>query len=143
MEKYVIEIEAPDGFEKRLPNLKRYLRKKLLCKYRISHTRANGKQIIVKSKNFQGSHSSTSESKPNESDRRPSGIKKLMIKCPFCDGNNENATLVCNSAANEYFVYCDNCGIETADVFLNPEHAIKFFSQGKNVAITRSDLKKC
>lgn len=62
MEKYVIEIEAPEGFEKRLPNLKRYLRKKLLCEYRISYTRANGKQIIVKSKNHQGSHSSTSES---------------------------------------------------------------------------------
>lgn len=61
MNKYTIQIIVPNETVKKLPRLKMYLRKKLLCEYEITHTRADGKKEIRRSKNYNElSHSSTS-----------------------------------------------------------------------------------
>ena len=52
--------------------------------------------------------------------------------CPFCDGiNEENAVVVKDEQAQEYFVYCEKCMIETIESYKSRKSAIKAFADGK------------
>lgn len=59
-------------------------------------------------------------------------IYREEIQCPFCEGENKNATVICDVSAKEHFVYCNTCGIETVDVYKTKSAAIKAFTAGKN-----------
>lgn len=60
-------------------------------------------------------------------------------KCPFCEGENENARIFEDRKNKEYFVYCPVCGIETTDVFSSKAKAVKAFLEGKTKSITEKE----
>lgn len=62
--------------------------------------------------------------------------KETKAKCPFCEGENENARIYEDAENKEYFVYCPVCGIETIRTYKNKTKAIKAFAAGENKGIT-------
>lgn len=58
-------------------------------------------------------------------------FKEVKTKCPFCDGDNENAIIFTDKPNKEYFVYCEKCKIETIDTYKSKAEALKAFSEGK------------
>lgn len=77
------------------------------------------------------------ETPTNEKKQGPTETK---IKCPFCEGENENARIFEDRENKEFFVYCPVCGIETKDVFGSRAKAVKAFSEGKTKKITGSEV---
>ena len=61
---------------------------------------------------------------------------ETKAKCPFCEGENQNARIYEDKKNKEFFVYCPVCGIETADVFNSKAKAVKAFSEGETKNIT-------
>lgn len=64
-------------------------------------------------------------------------------KCPFCEGENENARIYADTVNKEYFVYCPVCGIETINTYTSKAGALKAFSEGKNKGITEPKEPTC
>lgn len=68
-------------------------------------------------------------------------ITEEHIQCPFCNGENKNAVVFFNEPSKEYFVYCETCGIETANTYRTKAAAIKAFSHGINKIVTGGQRK--
>ena len=62
------------------------------------------------------------------------------MKCPFCEGENNNARVYEDKQNKEYFVYCPKCGIETKDTFTSKAKAVKAFTEGKTKKVTGSEV---
>lgn len=62
------------------------------------------------------------------------------MKCPFCEGKNNNARVYEDKQNKEYFVYCPKCGIETKDTFTSKAKAVKAFTEGKTKKVTESEV---
>lgn len=62
------------------------------------------------------------------------------MKCPFCEGENNNARIYEDKQNKEYFVYCAECGIETKDTFTSKAKAIKAFEEGKTKKIAGNEV---
>ena len=65
------------------------------------------------------------------------GSTEKKIQCPFCEGENRNATIYEDKKNNEFFIYCLACGIETIDTFNSEAKALKAFSEGKTKNIAK------
>lgn len=76
------------------------------------------------------------EAQKTEKNRR---ITETKTKCPFCEGENENARIFVGRENKEFFVYCPVCGIETTDVFSSKAKAVKAFLEGKTKSITEKE----
>ena len=64
---------------------------------------------------------------------------ETKTKCPFCEGENENAIIYADNENKEFFVYCQKCGIETKDVFSSKAKALKAFSDGKTKSVVEKE----
>lgn len=76
------------------------------------------------------------EAQKTEKNRR---ITETKTKCPFCEGENENARIFEDRKNKEYFVYCPVCGIETIGTFDSKTKAQKAFLEGKTKNITEKE----
>ena len=71
------------------------------------------------------------ESKKSESKIRPI---ISQASCPHCNlKNNKNAVIYADVTNKEYFVYCDNCKIETVDTYSSKNKALKAFRDGQTI----------
>lgn len=78
--------------------------------------------------------------KAEKTKKTPEAEKKLSfvetkVKCPFCEGENQNARIFEDKENKEFFEYCPVCGIETTNVFTSKAKAVKAFSDGKTKKI--------
>lgn len=80
-----------------------------------------------------------SNEKTGEAPEAGKNMSFTGTKCPFCEGENENARIFEDRKNKEYFVYCPVCGIETTDVFSSKAKAVKAFLEGKTKSITEKE----
>ena len=69
----------------------------------------------------------------------PAYVEK-STNCPFCGGDNKNATIFEDKENKEFFVYCKKCGIETEKTYKTAARAIAAFTEGKNRKISGSEV---
>lgn len=69
----------------------------------------------------------------------PAYVEK-STHCPFCGGDNKNATIFEDKESAEFFVYCKKCGIETEKTYKTKARAIKAFVERKNIKISGSEV---
>ena len=74
-----------------------------------------------------------------EQEKKPTHTETKM-RCPHCEGDNENATLYADEENKEFFVYCRTCGVETIDTFKSKAKAVKAFAEGKTKSIAETEV---